>query len=63
MMSAIIPEPESKFYKVKCPECSHEMVIFSHAKMRVKCLRCDALIAEPTGGKAIIKAEIIEEYQ
>jgi len=61
-MSSIIPQPVSKFYKVKCPECGHEMVIFSHAKMKVNCLRCNALIAEPTGGKAIIHAEILEEY-
>jgi small subunit ribosomal protein S27e len=53
---------ESKFVKVKCKKCGHEQVIFEKASNKVKCLNCGELIAEPTGGKAKIYAEIIDKY-
>ncbi len=51
---------KSKFLKIKCNDCGNEQVIFSNASISVKCLACDRVIAEPKGGKADIKTEIIE---
>ena len=62
MSESIIPQPKSKFYKVKCSDCGNEQVIFSHAKTRVLCTVCGAMLAEPRGGKAKILAEILESY-
>jgi len=55
----LVPKPRSKFLRVKCPECGNEQIIFSHASTRVLCNVCGALLAEPRGGKASVKGEII----
>lgn len=57
----LIPEPKSKFLRVKCPNCGNEQVIFSHATFPVRCLACGTQLAYPTGGKAKIVGEIIRE--
>jgi len=53
-------EPESRFIKVRCPKCKNEQVIFGKASTKIKCLVCNTLLAEPTGGKTKIKAQILE---
>ncbi|HEY9246000.1 MAG TPA: 30S ribosomal protein S27e [Candidatus Methanoperedens sp.] len=53
-------EPRSKFLKVKCNDCENEQVIFGSASTAVSCLVCGRTLAEPTGGKAFIKTQIIE---
>jgi small subunit ribosomal protein S27e len=58
----LVPKPRSKFYEVKCKECGNIQTIFSHAAMEVKCLVCGATLAEPTGGRAEILAEIVSEH-
>ncbi len=55
----LLPRPRSKFLKVKCPTCGNEQIIFSHATIKVYCNVCEALLAEPSGGKAKIKGEIV----
>lgn len=50
----------SKFLKVKCNDCENEQVVFCNASTVVKCLVCGRTIAEPTGGKANIKTQIVE---
>jgi small subunit ribosomal protein S27e len=50
----------SKFIKVKCNDCQNEQIIFSNATTRVDCTVCGRTIAEPRGGKAVIKTEIVE---
>ncbi|MFP4401651.1 MAG: 30S ribosomal protein S27e [Candidatus Nanoarchaeia archaeon] len=52
---------EKKFIKVKCHECAHEQIIFGRAASHVKCINCGVEIATPTGGKAAIRAEILEQ--
>lgn len=52
--------PESKFLKVKCAKCRNEQIIFSKTAMQVKCLVCENVLAQPTGGIADIKGKIIE---
>lgn len=57
-----VPKPRSKFLKIKCKNCGNEMVIFSHASRPVHCLVCGEELARPTGGKAQILGEVVEEY-
>lgn len=55
----LIPEPKSRFLRVKCPNCGNEQTIFSHATFPVRCLSCGTQLAYPTGGKAKIVGEIV----
>lgn len=55
----IIPKPRSKFLRVKCPNCGNEQTVFSHVTNTVICNVCNAVIAEPTGGKTVIKGEVV----
>ncbi len=56
----IIPKPESCFLKVRCPKCSNEQPIFERCSTIVRCNICDEILAEPSGGKASIKGEIVQ---
>ncbi|MBR9699146.1 30S ribosomal protein S27e [Candidatus Woesearchaeota archaeon] len=56
-------EPDSKFIKVRCPKCKNEQTIFGKASTSIKCLVCDKVLAEPTGGKSKIKSRILEVLQ
>ena len=49
-----------RFIKVRCQNCKNEQIIFEGATTSVKCLICENIIAEPKGGKADVKARIIE---
>lgn len=49
-----------RFIKVRCPGCKNEQTIFEGATTKVKCLICDADLTKPKGGKAEIKARVIE---
>jgi small subunit ribosomal protein S27e len=49
-----------RFIKVRCQACKNEQIIFEGATTKVKCLICGAVIAEPKGGKAELKAKLIE---
>jgi small subunit ribosomal protein S27e len=60
-MVSTIRENRSKFYRVKCPDCENEQTVFEKASTIVKCVVCGHDLATPTGGKAIFKAEIVEE--
>lgn len=55
----LLPRPRSKYLRVKCPDCGNEQVVFNQATNKVKCNVCSAVLAEPRGGKAAIKGEII----
>jgi len=50
----------SKFTKVRCTKCKNEQIIFNKATTKVKCLVCQEILAEPAGGKATIKADVLE---
>lgn len=54
----LIPRPRSRFLRVKCPDCGNEQIVFSHATITIHCNICGATLAEPSGGKAIIKGDI-----
>ncbi|MFQ6136277.1 MAG: 30S ribosomal protein S27e [Candidatus Hydrothermarchaeales archaeon] len=55
----LIPQPKSRFLKVKCFDCGNEQVIFGSVSTSVKCLVCGKTLAEPTGGKAKILTRIL----
>jgi small subunit ribosomal protein S27e len=59
----LIPRPRSKFLRVKCLKCGNEQIIFSHAVNTVSCNVCGAELAEPSGGKARIKGEILAVFE
>ena len=49
------------FIKVKCHACGNEQTIFGRAATKVNCIKCGEEIATPRGGKAAIRAEILEQ--
>jgi len=51
----------SPFYRIKCKDCNNEQIVFSRASTQVRCQICGSILAEPTGGRARIRGEIIEE--
>jgi len=53
----MIPQPKSKFLKVKCADCGSEQIVFDKASTEVACQICGATLARPTGGKAAIRGE------
>lgn len=53
-------EPNSKFIKVRCNKCKNEQTIFGKSSTKVKCLVCDEILVEPSGGKSKIKAQVLE---
>ncbi|MFN3804610.1 MAG: 30S ribosomal protein S27e [Pyrobaculum sp.] len=56
----LIPQPRSRFIKVRCPECGNEQVTFSHASIVVRCLVCGRVLAQPTGGKAKFAGHVVK---
>jgi small subunit ribosomal protein S27e len=57
----LVPKPRSSFLKVKCKNCGNIQIVFSHVSRPVQCNVCNELLARPTGGKAEIEGEIIEQ--
>ncbi len=57
----LIPQPKSKFMRVRCPDCGNEQVTFSHASTIVKCLICGKVLLRPQGGKA--KLEVPPDHK
>jgi len=49
-----------RFIKVRCQACKNEQIMFEAATTKVKCLICSAVIAEPKGSKADLKARLVE---
>ncbi|NHJ12269.1 MAG: 30S ribosomal protein S27e [Candidatus Thorarchaeota archaeon] len=52
----IIQQPKSRFLKVKCLDCENEQIIFANATTEVKCLKCEKILAKPSGGKAKLES-------
>ena len=55
----LIPKPRSKFWRVRCSKCNNEQIVFSNATNKVSCNVCGELLAEPAGGRAKIKGDIV----
>ena len=58
-----IPEPSSRFQRIKCSECEEEQIIYSHTTTVIKCNSCGNSIAEPTGSKAKLFGKVSETIQ
>ena len=54
----LIPKPRSNFVRVKCPKCGNEQLIFSNAVNKVTCNVCSVVLAEPSGGRAILNGDV-----
>jgi small subunit ribosomal protein S27e len=61
MAGKVLPKTESKFLKVKCPDCQSEQITFNRATIKVHCQVCGATLSEPSGGVAILKGEVVGE--
>jgi small subunit ribosomal protein S27e len=48
----IVQQPRSRFIRVKCLDCENEQIIFASATTEVTCLKCEKVLAKPSGGKA-----------
>ncbi len=55
-----LKETTSKFIKVRCPKCKNEQIMFGRVSTLVKCLVCEKILAEPSGGKTKIKSRVLE---
>ena len=53
-------KPNSRFIKVRCKDCENEQVLFNKASTEVSCHICGSKLAIPSGGKAIMKGEVLE---
>ena len=51
------------FLRMACPSCEHEQTIFERAATVVSCGECGEVIAEPTGGAAALRGEIVEAVE
>ena len=51
------------FYRVICPECEHEQVVYGKAATPVECAECGETLATPTGGKAAFTGEVAETVE
>jgi len=53
-------DTRSRFLRVKCNDCGNEQAIFNCASSQVRCLVCNKVLAEPTGGKIVVKGELLD---
>ncbi|QCJ47611.1 MULTISPECIES: 30S ribosomal protein S27e [Haloprofundus] len=51
------------FYRVVCPDCENEQVVFDRAATPVNCVVCGSTLARPTGGKAAFEGEVTETVE
>lgn len=51
------------FLRVACPSCEHEQVLFERAATEVSCNDCGEILAEPTGGAAALRGEVVETVE
>ena len=58
-----IPMPKTKFLKLKCNGCGNEQTVFSAPASTVKCLACNQVLAESTGGKIRPVAKVVKELE
>ena len=56
----LIPKPQSTFIRVKCAKCGNEQVVFDRPSVAPHCSVCEEILADPTGGKARIRSEIVQ---
>lgn len=58
-----IPKPLTRFLKVKCSGCGNEQIVFSNASSAIRCLGCNNILAESSGGKVKLRAKVVKELE
>ncbi|MBY9016223.1 MAG: 30S ribosomal protein S27e [Candidatus Lokiarchaeota archaeon] len=58
--SELVPQPQSRFLRVKCLNCGNQQIIFGCSATDVECLVCGKTLLQSTGGKARILTKILE---
>lgn len=56
----LIPQPNSRFLRVKCLNCGNIQIVFGCSATDVNCLVCGKILLQATGGKARILTKILE---
>ena len=51
------------FFRVQCPDCENEQVVFGKAASAVNCAVCGSTLATPTGGEAQFQGEVVETVE
>lgn len=51
----------SRYRTVRCLDCENEQLVFERPSTAVKCQVCGSTLARPTGGKAEIEGELVDE--
>mgnify|MGYP006288494215 CR=1 FL=1 len=51
------------FFRVACPDCENEQIVFEKAASAVACEVCGHTLASPTGGKAAIQGDVVETVE
>ncbi len=51
------------FYRLACPDCGNEQVVFEKAASTVDCHVCGHTLVRPTGGAATLEGEIVETVE
>ena len=59
-LKELIPQPQSRFLRVKCLNCGNQQVVFGCSATDVECLVCGNTLLQSTGGKARILTKILE---
>jgi small subunit ribosomal protein S27e len=51
------------YYRVACPDCGNEQIVFGKAASVVNCAVCGSTLATPTGGEAEFTGEVVETVE
>jgi len=53
----------SKFLKIKCNGCGHEIIGYSNTTTIICCAKCGNLMLRPTGGDSeIVNCDVVDVY-
>ncbi len=62
-MTSKIPVPKGKFITVKCQDCGNEQIAFNKPATQIACNVCGATLIKPTGGKGVVRGQLLGEVQ
>jgi small subunit ribosomal protein S27e len=51
------------FFRVECPDCENEQVVFGKAANVVNCAVCGSTLVTPTGGEAEFHGDVVETVE
>ncbi len=54
---------QNAFLRTKCEKCKNEQIVFERPAQDVKCLVCEEILVESTGGEGEVKVEVAERLQ